>query len=130
MLDTDSVFSRTRLPFGLQALLITKVFASPRLMPDVLRPTPPVQSVPQKLFLDVLAPARERHHLLSRVAPQFPPAVRTRDVDPIAEVFDRVRKLGSIDRAGKGLGPIDLYWIEASPRRVGSPSHVRDNDVS
>ena len=90
----------------------------------------PFSPLPRKLFLDVLAPARERHHLLAAVTFEFPAAVGACDVDPIAEVFDLARKLGSIDRAGEGLGAIDLYWIEATPCSVGSPSHVRDDDVS
>src|ERR1700691_4364012 len=99
-------------------------------MRDVLRRSGAAQSLPQELVLDVLARSRDRHHLISRVALKFPTAVRACDVDPIAEVFDRVRKLGSIDGAGEGLGPIDLYWIEDSPCSVGSPRHVRDDDVS
>ena len=61
-------------------------------MRDILRCGGAVYASAFHLLLDVLAPARERHHLLARVALELPAAVGAGDLDAVAEIPHLARK--------------------------------------
>src|SRR6266851_9268637 len=82
----------------------------------------------QKCF-DVLAPARERHHLFARVSFQLPTPVRRGHADLIPKRLYFACKFRAINRSRKALAPIDLDRIETPPHCVRAERHVGDYDV-
>src|SRR5229473_4156446 len=82
----------------------------------------------QKCF-DVLAPARERHHLFAGVSFQLPTSVGRGHADLIPKRLYFAGKFRAINRGRKALAPIDLDRIETSPHAIRPKRHVGDYDV-
>src|SRR5713101_1084259 len=82
----------------------------------------------QKCF-DVLAPARERHHLFAAVSFQLPTSVGRGHADLIPKRLYFAGKFRAINRSRKALAPIDLDRIETPPHAIRPKRHVGDYDV-
>lgn len=98
-------------------------------MSDILCRRGSVEASARERFLDIVAPAGERHHLLARIALKFPSAIGSGHLDRVAETLCFARQFGPIDRGCEALRAINLDRIEASPRAVWALRHVRDDDV-
>ena len=84
-----------RLPFGAKLIFAADVLRKSALMGDILRCGGAVYASAFHLLLDVLAPARKRHHLLASVTLKLPAPVGSGDIDAVSEIPHLVRKLRS-----------------------------------
>src|SRR5229473_1924345 len=74
-LEVDSVFAGSDSPFSAKLVFAAVIFREPVLVSDILCRRGSAEPSAGERFLDVLASAGERHHLLARIALEFPPSI-------------------------------------------------------
>ena len=98
-------------------------------MRDNLRRLGAGQSLTRERLLDVLATAREGHHLLARIAVKLPAPVSSGDPDSVSELLNLAGQFGAVNCGREALRAIDLDRIEATPFAIRAAGHIRDDDV-
>ena len=100
-LEVGSVFSGSDSPFRAKLVFAAVIFREPALVSDILCRRGSVEASARERFLDIVAPAGERHHLLARIALKFPSAIGSGHLDRVAETLCFARQIGPIDRGSK-----------------------------
>ena len=94
-------------------------------MRDDLRRLSTGQSLTREGLLDVLATAREGHHLLARITGKLPAPVSSGDPDFVSELLNLAGQFGAVNCGREGLRTIDFDRVEATPLAIRAAGHIR-----